>query len=756
MAVNFIGRGPLSSRRQFFQAGISGLAVPLKLGLAAFAGRENTSTNPPGPTWARDYWNDWPAYLSTLVNAARTRRRTELGAVHSAAQVAHRIEEVQQKVWKLVGGPLEKTPLNARTVGTIERSRYRIEKVIFESQPQVYVAAHLYLPSAAISRCPAILSPLGHYREGKLARNYMHLFQNLARKGYVVFAFDPFGQGERAQFLDSSGHQSRLEDPDAEHDRAGNPVVLLGDTFALYRAWDGIRAMDYLSTRPEVDAARIGCMGHSGGATMTMFLCTLEPRIQVAVEVEGHTRNFGGPSFVPPGAMSDSEQNLVGSMPEGVDRGDLVWAFAPKPLLMIYTPQDAFERPKYIAACEEIYEEVRAAYRLMGAEDRVRLSTSFLPHNYDFFNRRQTYAWFNRWLAEKDSGEDEAPFEAIAPELLNCTTTGQVLSSLGGRSVIQVRRDRLQAVGALSPFQTSREEWIAVRERVRQGVVQLLALPSSRSPLDARKISSGALPEIAIEEIEFRSEPEIRIPGWFVRPERSSARFPVLVYLTENGKDAVVDELSGMHDVIRRGYALCAIDMRGFGPTAPRFPAEGPRWFYQGAGAALLESYGWAGLILGKPVLGQRVWDFLRCLDYLETRPDVNASNIRVAGVGGGGLVALFGSAVDQRVRSVLCCRMLADYRSLLDAADYSMEVWWLVSGILRKFDLPDLVAALAPRPCSLVNLVGAAGQILPDSAAFDRCRTAMQVYSQMSASDYLLLRTEPERPMSKVLLDWL
>ncbi len=414
----------LISRRRFLQTNIAALACPLVFpARPEIYGIVKADSSAGDTASERDYWNDWPHYFAVRVNEARATRKAALAAIHTEEQVRKRNEMIRAKVWNILGGPMDKTPLNSRIVGRIQREDYWIEKVIFESQPEVYATAHLYVPTAGKPPFPGILSPLGHYPEGKLARDYQYLFRTLARKGYVVLAFDPFGQGERVQFLDPRTGRSRYG-PTGEHDKAGWPLLLLGATFALYLAWDGIRALDFLLTRPDVDPERIGCVGHSGGATMTMYLCALEPRIKVAVEVEGHTRNFAGPHYVPPGAVADAEQNLVGSMPVGVDRGDLLMAFAPKPLLMCYTLQDALERASYNAAVEEVFGEVRDVYGIMGAEERVRLFTAFLPHEFDFFNRRETYAWFNRWLAKKDWGVEETEFDSSPPEALNCTSTG--------------------------------------------------------------------------------------------------------------------------------------------------------------------------------------------------------------------------------------------------------------------------------------------------------------------------------------------
>src|SRR5580658_5947037 len=279
---------------------------------------------------ARDFWNDWPAYLTARVNAARERRLSLLAAIDSAAKAEKRAEMVRATLWELLGGPLERSPLNARITHSRERSDFKIDTLLFESIPGVLVSANLYVPATGKAPFPAILCPVGHSDNGKAYASYQHYFQNLARQGYIVLACDPWGQGERLQYIDPKTGASRFG-PTGEHSQAGRPMILLGCGIASYMAWDGVRALDYLLTRTDVDPNRIGCSGHSGGGTMTMFLAALEPRIHAAVSIEGNFEDLAGPSFDPPGSIDDAEQNIVGSLPVTLDRGDLLATFAPKP-----------------------------------------------------------------------------------------------------------------------------------------------------------------------------------------------------------------------------------------------------------------------------------------------------------------------------------------------------------------------------------------------------------------------------------------
>ena len=744
----------MTSRRDFLAVNLLGAA-----GLAAGHGRGISSpilsgSVPPSPETRsdRDFWNDWPDYFTEEISEARKRRLADLTGVNSPAKAQERAARVRSKLWELIGGPLEKTPLNPQVTGSMDRGQYRIENILFESHPKIYVTANLYLPTSGTPPYPAILAPLGHTEKGKAYPSYQYLYQNLARKGYVVLAYDPFGQGERLQYIDPQTGRS-LYGPTGEHDQAGRPMILMGETFALYRAWDGVRGVDYLASRPEVDLRRLGCVGHSGGGTMAMYLAALEPRVQSAVVVEGNSENMAGRFFDPPGAPADAEQNIVGGLPFSIDRGDLLWAFAPKPLLVCYTTHDVgiTYSPVYEESTKEIYQELQSVYGLLGAKDHVGLYASHLPHDMDFFQRTQTYGWFNRWLGSPNAGSEEAEFEVFPEERLYATSTGQVLTSIGGRSVVQLNRDRAEKLTPASPFRSAGDTMGPAQQEIYDGLVKLLALPQQRQPLQSRVRSSNPRKSVVIEEIQFESQPGIRIPGWFLTPLPGSRARSTVLYLTEGDQgDKVVEEPGSMDGLLAAGHAVYAISLRGLGITTPRLPNRGPR-FYD-SGFRMDENYTWTSLILGSPVIGQRVWDALRAIDYLASRPDVDPSQIRLLGAGSAGLVALMAGFLDKRPRSVLLDQTLVTYASIIQSADYSLNLSWFVPGILRSFDLPDIAAGLSPRPCWILNGTGPSGQVLPETSVREQYRRRLDE----SASAHVRFIVSPEHEAQDRYLEWL
>src|SRR3989440_4887528 len=231
-------------------------------------------------------------------------------AIHNEKELLKTQDELRQKLLQMIGGvPTAKTDLQASVTGRIQMEGFSVEKLIFQSLPGVYVTALVYVPDDHSKKHPAVLVPAGHAADGKF--HYQSLSQRLVGRGYVVISWDPVGQGERSQFWDLAAGKSRYNLVCGEHAAMGNLAYLAGANLARWEIWDGIRAVDYLLTRPEVDSERISITGTSGGGFQATLIATLDERIKVAVPscyisalpMRMYNRIFADPD-------SDPEQDL--------------------------------------------------------------------------------------------------------------------------------------------------------------------------------------------------------------------------------------------------------------------------------------------------------------------------------------------------------------------------------------------------------------------------------------------------------------
>ena len=281
------------SRRQLL-----GTASLLALGPA---GRRLLAADPPPLAPLNRFPRMVQEHFVRLVRAAERAGNEARAALKTRADAEAHVREVRKKIAACFGPFPERTPLNPRVTGTVERDAYTIEKVIFESRPGFLVTANLYVPKGKKPPLPGVVGSCGHSTGGKAEPAYQSFAQGLARMGYVVLIFDPIGQGERLQY----GHVEKEHRPGVgvgEHLLAGNQQFLVGEFFGSWRAWDGIRALDYLLTRPEVDPKLVGITGNSGGGTMTTWLCGLDRRWAMAAPgcfVTTFRRNRSYASFAP-------------------------------------------------------------------------------------------------------------------------------------------------------------------------------------------------------------------------------------------------------------------------------------------------------------------------------------------------------------------------------------------------------------------------------------------------------------------------
>src|SRR6267378_2776790 len=698
------------TRRRFLETGALAAAAGLGRPVGSFkqssagsrqAGAPGVELNVDG-AGLPDYSRDLERHLVRLSNDVRERRKRVINAISTRQEVLDRQKMVVAELWKMLGGPLDRTALNARVTGIVERPGYRIEKVTFESRPRLHVTANLYVP-AGTGRRPAILSPLGHSANGKAWPSYQRLFSNLARKGYVVLAYDPFGQGERIEYPGTGPGQSALGGGTSEHEYAGRRLILLGANFGLFRAWDGIRGIDYLLMRAEVDPERIGCCGQSGGGTLTQFLAALDSRIHVAVVSMGNTENLAQENVEPPGSADDAEQNIVPALARGIDRADLLYAFAPKPLLMTITLHDAGHTysPEYVSSSHDLLDEYQRAYGLLGAGDRVSLQATTVSHGYVYEMRRATYAWFNRWFDMKNVDDDESSQAVESDATLFVTPTGFVTTSFRGETALSLTRqmeDELHTTSNLSADD--------VRSRIRS----VLGIEESRgAALETRVFATIRKPGYRAEQFEFTSDREIRIPGWLLTPDTAGSSTPTVLYLGEPAAWSSVAE-DGLAERLctTGGCRVATIDVRGRGDCAIGHPPRGRFYF---PGRITDEAYlTWFTLILGQPLLGGQVHDTLRALAYLRSRPGVSGA-LSLVGDGPHGVIALYAAALDERVRSVALRHTVTDYRSLAVAERYTQPFGIYAYGLLREFDLPEVARAVGPRPVLLLNPVTPRGE---------------------------------------------
>lgn len=341
----------------------------------------------------------------------------------------------QRDIKGSIGASLEKferTPLNPRVTGILERENFIVEKIIFESHPQFYVTGCLFIPKKREDPAPTVIYCSGHSGTGFRSEAYQRAIINLVEKGFIVFAYDPIGQGERLQYMDDMTGKSKIGGPTTEHSYAGVQILLTGTSLSDYFIWDGVRAIDFLATRTEVDMKRIGITGRSGGGTQSAMIAAHDERI-LASAPECYITTFK--RLLQSIGAQDAEQNPYMAIKNGIDIPDLLHVRAPKPTLIVTTTNDFFSQQ----GAREAFSEVKKSYTAMGSPNHIQFSEDMGGHQSTTKNREAMYSFFQEFLNLPGSNKDQdiTPF---TEEELRVIPTGQIGSSLKGNTVFDLNQ----------------------------------------------------------------------------------------------------------------------------------------------------------------------------------------------------------------------------------------------------------------------------------------------------------------------------
>ena len=691
-------------------------------------------------------------YSSLLKQAAEqsAKRLARLEAIQSQADFTKWQDVNRHEFLRLIGDlPHDRTPLNPRTVGEVGRDGYTIRKVIFESLPEFYVTANLYVPTTGRGPFPAILSLCGHSENGKAYDAYQRLDIGLAKRGYVVLAYDPIGQGERVQYWDFIHHCNLLQNPDNQHAMAGVQAYLLGHSVARYFIWDGVRAIDYVTSLPEVDTARIGVTGSSGGGTLATYVGMLDPRVKVASivtfitsiprKIEARTQDGDG----------DPEQDIPDLLAAGIDHTEFVGMIAPRPVLIGAATQDFFP----IAGSRQTFKEAHELYRKIGYPDRIRMVEFDHPHMYSKPLREATYVWFDRWLKKINGNEaHEPPITVEKDATLECTSTGQVVTSLGGMRLNDF--NVAAATRLLDGLQRQRSQ-PGFRSGLVRKIAERLGSQSGLAEASAQELGESKVDDLVIKKFLLTNEPGIVVPTRLIYLQAAigGAKLPAIVYLRDRSAENDAELLTYL---ARQGRIVAVADVRGFGETKSSQNVTDARIDYFDSRDGTDADYTYASFFIGRPLLGMRVRDARGVVEFLRGQTAVDARRISVMGRGWAGLVALFTAACEPDVSSVAVEGVLASYAEVAQAETYELPVSLLLPNVLLDFDLEDVLASLVPRPLLFLNPLDAKTKIMSREQAARAVASALDAYRAAGAGEAFEARVAPfEKDVNADLVNW-
>jgi dienelactone hydrolase len=621
---------------------------------------------------ASDCFADNPAVVDVhrqileLAAQQEQRRRTRFAQVKSQADLATLQEELRRDFLELLDGFPEKTGAPpVKKTGQIEADDYVIEKLAYESYPDYFVPALLYKPKQRSGRGPAILSPCGHSHTGKAADTYQILHINLAKRGFVVLTYDPVGQGERSQYWDAVQKKSRFNLGCGEHAVLGNPLYLLGTSLARFRIWDGMRGLDYLESLPEVDPTKLGCVGNSGGGTLTAYISALDPRVAVAAiccYITTLPRRMANRIQEDPDA--DPEQDIFGFVSRGIDHAGLLALRTPRPTLLGTARLDFFP----IEGAKQSFAEAQRLYEVAGVPERVQRAESPQRHGLSLPLREACYAWFGRWLAGGPAvaSEKETTVKARTAKELQVCEGGQANFGFASRPLLPL---------ALDEF----------RRKPKAAAVPLKELLGV--DLDQ---AAPVITEIA--------------PGTGSAPT-------ILLCINGNESRDWRDEQDFLQTVKKEGHAVFVVDPRGVGKSRSPLTVRGRD--YADPLEGVEENIAYNAFLVGKSLVGMRVSDVLSAVRKIQAE-SIRPMRRRVVLCGRreAALTAVFAAAVEPDIHQVATEEMRLSFLPLFGANGNPINAANILPGLFRGFgDIEDVLAKIAPRKVLVAAGVGEVGR---------------------------------------------
>jgi len=585
-----------------------------------------------------------------------------------------------------------KTPLKPQIIQAITFEGYRLEKIIYESQPGFFVSALLYLPLSD-PPFPGVLVICGHSETGKSA--YQEICVSLVRHGMAVLCPDPIGQGERKQILDKDG--KGLVRSTTEHMISGVAPILLGTNLAGYMFWDAVRAIDYLCKRPEIDPTRIGSTGISGGGNRTSYLLALENRLAAAAP--GCFITTTRRKNLQPGP-GDAEQNIHGQIAAGMDHADYLIMGAVKPTLILAATRDFLP----IEGTWESFRQAKRIYTRLGFPERLELIEADAPHGFSKDLQIGAVRWMRRWLLGKDDAVTEEDFTPLSSSDLQCTPAGQVLLLPEAKSIFALNAEKEKLLSKQRKIyiaETDKKNFLA-KIRSLTGIRCLEDLPAVQSQL----IGKLKREEYCIEKWLFHWDTDIFLPALLFKPAIPGGN--VYLYLSDNGKQTDAGHGGPIEKLVREGNTVLAVDLRGFGETAVKVWRYPDAQEYTGVNAAeFFMSYK-----LNRSLLGMRAEDILVSARWLieHTSPKSNGK-VNLLAKGETGPVALHAMALEPGLFNHL--QLNSSLSSWSDAIRSTLTRGVFnntVHGALKYYDLPDLLQMIGREKTKIIDPVNAAG----------------------------------------------
>ena len=618
----------------------------------------------------------------------------------------------------------EARPRNVRTVGTLDRGAYAIEKLVYETLPGTEVPAHLYRPAKVEGKAPAVLFVPGHwYADSKTKADFQAFCANMARWGFVVLAYDPFGQGERGISI---------------RDHRRTELLPAGVAQQAIVDFESSCALEVLRSRPDVDPARIGITGASGGGYNSWVMAALDPRIAVSVPVVGTSEFHEQIRVVRERDWYDAKEHchFIPRLLRFANNHEFVAMIAPRPLMIIAAHNDHGFR---IPGNREVSDYAKRLYAAVGAPEKVGyFEDEAEGHGYQAKKREVAYGWFRKWLkGEGDGSPVPEPPTELPPwdaSELRCFPPGQ--NRPAGPALHEF------AAGLVRDLPAWKE--VPKPDAFQRRVAELLGITLPPRLTSAPKMEREG------ERVRFRVKDGLELPGRIQAPDGPWKK--AILAADETGDGRLMLRMAR-----EQGSAVVSVDMRGTGDLAHGKPG----WVFA------------VSLLIGENFVGRQAMDLVSAWRSLYALPELRGKPITLYASGPqASLAALYATVLEPRIHGLVLDGGFLSYHDMVDRpksvpASYTLakpgeektvaidrEIWQglFVFDVLRHFDLPDLITSIAPRPVLVRSAIDGDFELLSQEEISKRiARGRFPVTAGFGTmATWTLTATEPSREIGR------
>ena len=482
-------------------------------------------------------------------------------AVKDAASLLSYQQEVRGLFLECIGGLPQIPAGEPKMIAREDKGGYTLEKLLLQPREGTWATANVYVPNNMKKPAPAVLVTIGHDDRGKADPEYQYLAQLLVKAGMIVLLLDPLGQGERFEHFELDMDYQPIQGCSGEHDLLDWKAKLIGQSLARYFIQDGICALDYLASREDVDASRIGLTGHSGGGTQTSMLMMAAGDRFAAAAPCAYTSDHR--AMMETGIDPDNEMLWPGCIAKGLDYVDLVAGVAPNPVLFLTNQHDFFPREGTLRTLAD----ARALWQNAGSAHTVEMATAQSQHAYPHSLAQAGCAFFAQHL-QADVQDVQTlladfTFAPVEPSALWCTPEGQVIKYDPGMRTVH---DELVA-----EMRRLQKERAALTEEVLTAeLAKLLRIDALDKLPQPRVFAEGTCGHVQYRSIIWRPEDYYWNSGTLLRDLcQGDKPLKTVIGLWPEGTARLTEHSDWIHRCMQRGYQVLVMDVAGSGAMVP-------------------------------------------------------------------------------------------------------------------------------------------------------------------------------------------